>query len=449
VRTEFAALASAWAESNEVAVLSPPNAPTNLGGPAIRDATEDVTWTWRHNPVDSSPQEAFQIRHRIAEDSFTTEDPVASSVSAWVLPGGTYSNPDTIEWQVRTKGQHDDYSPWSAVATSPTSTRPTVLINTPADESTVGSSTLTVEWGYAQAEASPQAGWTVELYDDADVLVETRSGSGTDTSAALATVLPDDTTWTVRVRVQSAAGLFSQWDEATFAVAYPLPPVPVVAVEWDADTATTAVTVTVPDPEEGEVAADHVDVYRAIDDGPFDLIATGVPLGSVVTDYAPTVAGTNRYRADAVSDLPSVQTSTIVDLVTPQPGDEASVWLSGGPGFSQACRLSSNIQITPSADRAVRVLHRFAERDDPVEFTSAGTYTSWSVSGDVISTSVRPGSPAQEWLDLARLPGPFLLRAPVLGGLYEYVSVSGITTPRGTGGIVTEIRFTATRVARA
>jgi len=34
------------------------------------------------------------------------------------------------------------------------------------------------------------------------------------------------------------------------------------------------------------------------------------------------------------------------------------VWLSGGPGFSQACRLSSNIQITPSADRAVRVLHR-------------------------------------------------------------------------------------------
>lgn len=442
-------LQSGFANSNIVQLAAPPNAPTGLTGPSIRDATEDATWRWTHNPVDSSAQSAFEVRHRVVgSGSWTETGEISSAVSEWVLPADTYDNPDSIEWAVRTWGQHDDPSPWSATASSPTSTRPTVVVNAPEQDATVEVSTLVVEWGYDQAEESAQAGWTVELLDAGEVVVETRSGSGTASTAALTTVLPDDSTWTVRVRVQSSAGLLSEWDAATFDVAYPLPPIPTVALTWDPWTASTAVEVTVPDPVDDEVEAVHVDIWRAIDEGEWELIATGVPLDTTVTDWAPTVAGTNRYRADAVSALPSSRSSDPVELVTPQPGDVPAIWLSGGPGYSQVCRVISNLQLTPVTDRQARVLHQFAGRTYPVEFSGEALAEAWTVYGEVIEGSRNEGSPAREWLDLAQLPGPFLLRTRVFGGVRAHVSVGGITTPLASNGLVTGVRFTATRVGR-
>jgi len=449
--TSSPALSSAYALSNIVQLAAPPNAPTGLGPTTVHDATQDVTLHWTHNPVDSSEQTKFQVGHRVAAGgAFTYETAVESSVSEWVLPGGTYDNGVVVEWVVRTWGEHADPSPYSATATLPFSAPPFAAINEPEDGSTITTSALTVTWGYSDPEGTDQASWQVELHDDTGQVLESRSGAGTATSVTLSTAIPDGAQWSVQVRVRDSDGMWSQWDVSEFTVGYALPPVPLVELQWDPSTAAVAVQVANLEPGEGEVETDHVDVYRAIgEDGPWELIATGVPPNSTITDYAPTVTGINRYRVVAVSALPSVAEADPVDLITPQPGDVGSLWLSGGPGFSQVCRLTSNVQLSPAVDRAVRELRQFAGRTHPVEFTGQALVETWDVAGDIILGSRLPSSLAQDWLALGSLPGPFLLRTPALGGVYAVVSVRGMSTPREPGGTVTGVRFTATRVDRA
>ena len=54
------------AYSNTVQLLSAPNPPTGLtpNGP-VRPVDEPVLFQWTHNPVDSSSQTAYELRHRV------------------------------------------------------------------------------------------------------------------------------------------------------------------------------------------------------------------------------------------------------------------------------------------------------------------------------------------------------------------------------------------------
>lgn len=436
-------LYSGYASSAVVQLAAPPSAPTNLGPGGVAVAGEAVTLTWRHNPVDTSPQSKYQVRRRKQGSSTWVEGSQVStsSASSSVTPSSAWGAVDgeTWEWQVRTWGQHADPSPWSATSSLTLSSRPTVAI-ADLDGATVEASLVTVGWGYYQAEASAQAAWTVELWSGG-VCRETRSGAGAATSVAMTTVLPDGSTWTVRARVQSALGLWSAWDEATFGVDYAEPPVPSLSATWDPETASVTLAVDTSAPEGGEVAAESVDVWRQIDDGPWALIATGVPPSSTVTDWSPTVAGTTRYRVDAISAIPSVSTSDEVDVITPQPGDPpGSVWLSAGPGFSQVCRGALNVDVTATVGRE-RVLRWYAGRSRPVARVSARVARSWQVRLDALASYPAASSP-QEWLALAEAAGPHLLRTP--DGLYVHGSLSDVTATRGRGGAVTEIAMTFT-----
>jgi len=430
------------AASNTVQLLAAPNAPTNLGPTTVRDATENVTLTWQHNPVDTTGQAAFQVQHRAAgAGTWTTETAVTSATSSWVLTGGTYANPTTVEWQVRTKGAHADYSPWSATASLPSSARPTGTISSPADASVVATSELTVSWAYYDAESKAQVAWQVDLLDNLGAVVESLPGVGAGTTATLEATLSDGFAGSARLVVQDADGMWSLGDTNAFTVAYAVPPTPVVVATWDPDTATVGLAITVTDPPTApEVAATHVNVYRSLDGGAFVLIAEAVPLNTSVTDYSPTVAGTNDYYAVAVSALPSTAQSATVTVTTPEAGDRASLWLSAGPGFSVVCRAVTNISIVSRTGKASKVLHRFAGRDKRVEFASDAAERGWDVSFEVIRDSGRGDSTVAEWLDLGELAGPHLLRST---DHYRYVSVPGVTAAADVGGMVTGVSFTA------
>lgn len=453
--TEGASTQSAFVESGTVQLAAPPAAPTGLGPTTPRPATDPITLTWTHNPVDSSPQRQYQNRRRkvgaatwvesgivtssTSSQSFTPSNVVGGSPSGWgVLDGETW------EWQIRTWGQHADPSPWSATATTKFSARPTATIAVPG--ATVAASRLTVEWAYYDAESTAQAAWEVQILSGGTV-VETRTGPGDASSALLNTVLVDGGTYTARVRVRDGDGLWSAYAEQAFTVAYALPPAPSVgAPVWDPDTATVTVTIDTPPHVTPQVPAVSVDLYRSIDGGPWTLVAGALPIQTTVVDHAPTVAGVNTYRADAVSALPSVATSAAVAVTTPQAGDPpASVWLSGGPDLSVVCRAMSNVALTSRSGRAEKVLHRFAGRALPVEFTGEGAARSWGLAFDIIRGSGLPGSTAQQWLDLADLPGPHLLRSP---DHYRWVSLSDVDVNRGVGGVVSSVSFTATEVDR-
>ena len=446
--TTTPALSSAYAQSNTVQLAAPPNAPTGLGPAAVQVAgAASYAVSWHHNPVDSSTQVKRQIRHRVVGDSAWVEDAaVASSAQSGTIALSPSWSGQT-EWQVRTWGvattggsDGTGASPYSATAVLSTNFPPTATVNVPANGSTVTTSMITVTWGYYDAEASAQAAWMVKLVQSGAAL-ETQSGTGAATSTTLASTLADGATYQVQVQVRDGAGLWSTADASEFTVAYALPPTPTLVASWNPDSATVAVQIINPAPGSGEVATDHNDLYRSIDSGPFELIATGVPVNTIVTDWSPTVAGTNTYRAAAVSALPSSVSSSDMGLVT----SSDSVWISGGPGFAQVCRARYDLVIDNSGGLADKVLQQFAGRDEPVEF--AGTATTRKLS---LEATIPPGrsdvAGDEDWIALAELPGPHLWRDPT--GRRVVVSISQVDVPRAIGGVVT-LNLNATRIADA
>lgn len=420
---------SGWATTGIIQLLAAPNAPTDLGPSTMRDATEPVTWSWTHNPVDGSGQTAFEVRHRPVGGSWATVA-VTSATSAWTLPAGTYANPVAVEWQVRTRGGHADYSPWSATATSPTSTRPTATITEIGDGGVLGTSHLVVGWEYWDAEATAQAAWEVTLLDTDLTPVEARTGVGASTTAALATVLQDATSWVVRVRVRDSDGLWSTWDEAPFTVSYPLPPAPVLTPAWDPAAGAVTLDIDTPPAGPGQAAAVVVDVERRIGDGPFVLIAQDAPPTVTITDFCPPLAGAVTYRATSRSALDAVHAGPEVGVV---PTGAAAVMISTGPGFSQVCRAGLNAAVAETAGRE-RVVRTYAGRTYPVAHDAAHLTRTLTLATDVLSVLEGDGSTWQEWVDLATAPGPHLWRDPE--GRYLTVSLGPVQVARSIGGAI-------------
>lgn len=224
VRGRVGSLLGAWsAASNTVQLIAPPNAPTGLApNGAVRASDDDVVFSWVHNPVDSSAQSAYELQYRAPGGSWT---PLSGSTSSTVpvsLPVGD------VEWQVRTKGAHPDWSPWSATAVFSVIDRPGVAVTQPGD--VWDASTLTVEWSWLQAQGRPQSGWQVELVRDGDV-IEARSGSGPGASVTLTTRLTEGD-WTVRARA-ATGDVWSVWAEQAFTVAFEPPAEPILSGVWD------------------------------------------------------------------------------------------------------------------------------------------------------------------------------------------------------------------------
>lgn len=218
-------LYSAWSSpSNTVQLISPPNAPTGLTpNGAVWASDEDAVFRWAHNAVDSSPQSAFELQYRVDGGVWTPVTGTTAEQVAVALPVGA------VDWQVRTKGSHPDFSPWSAVASFEVIDRPGVAVVQPADA--WDASILVVEWTWFQAQGRPQSGWQFELLDAANQVVESRNGSGSSGALQANTRLTEGT-WTVRVRAASGE-VWSLWATETFTVTFDPPAEPVLSGVWD------------------------------------------------------------------------------------------------------------------------------------------------------------------------------------------------------------------------
>lgn len=447
-KTTTPALSAASAASNTVTLLAPPNAPVIVGPAGPVDATETTTLDWTHNPTDTTPQTKYQLRYRlVGAGSWTTLSAVTSGTSALALilsSAWGRANGTTIEWAVATWGSHASSSPFSDTATLVLSARPTATISAPP--TTLETSTVVATWGYYDAEGTAQAAWKAELLDASSAILETRNGVGAATTTTFATTVANGFSGTVRITVTDSSGMLSTPATRAFTVSYALPPTPTLVATWDPETASVALEITNPAAVDDDPEGVYNDVYRSLDGGAWALLYAGVPVNTTITDWSPTVSGVTSYRVVAFSALPSSATSADLDVETPAEGDPVgSVWLSAGPGFSSVCRAHHNYSVSPSAGLLEREVRRYAGRTDGVEVAGDAESHAWAVSFDWLRDASGPSSsPIEEWLALATLRGPFLLRDP--DGLYEYVSISTINGVRDIGGGRKAISFTATKV---
>lgn len=411
--------------SNTVQLLAPPNAPGSLSpnGTTIAFEVNDFLLTWAHNPVDSSGQTSAQYRFRAQGATTWNTGSVTTGQSVEVSPA--MFTPGTVyEWQVRTRGAYlpsDEagFSPWSAVATLTLMNTPGVSISTPEDGSTVNVSRMTVTWTYFQAQGRAQAGAEVQLVQDPDgdspLTRESRTVSGAATSLLLNTALADQTTYMVRVRARSGDGLWSSWDESTFTVSYPQPPVPEATVTWDDTQGVAQVSVFNPAPIDPQPATVTNTVERSVDGGnTWELVASDLPLNSTITDPECLVGAPTLYRVEAWTLLPS-SSATMVEL----DADSMATWLSGGDGFGQVVRLPYNPSVKVSSGLVEREVQHFAGRTLGVEMAGTARTRTVSIGSLLIEDDPTSTSSTSEDVEaLSYLPAPILYRDPTGRRIY-------------------------------
>lgn len=440
--TTTPSLASAYSSPSDVVqLLGAPLAPTQLS-PSTNavDALAPITFSWRHNPIDTTDQTQFELQYRlVGAGTWDTSGVVTSSTQAWTttLADPPYSNGNTIEWQVRTWGDYTSPSPWSATVVVPLSSPPTVLINSPDGVTPWPLSKLTVTWGYNDAESNPQAAYRATLYGSTGGVLEVRAASGDAGSVAFTTALSDGGSYSVGVLAQDSTGIWSDEDVMPFAVSFAPPPTPVVTVEWRPDDAAAIVSVENPPTIVGEVDATSVQVWRAIDDGEWVLLADGLPLNATITDFIPALNLSNWYRAIAISDTPSSAESVSVEVLTE--GTRAIV-VNAGAQFSQSVQLASDPKVDISTTRA-RTMQRFAGRTLPVEYAGEQRSRSLSLSASLYDES--PGSTWEEVSALADLPAPACYRDP--DGRRVFVSM-GDPSASGFGGPKRALSWSLTEI---
>lgn len=231
LHTKGALFSSLSSASNTVTLLSTAGAPTGLSPSGVaRDAADDITLSWTHNPTDGTPQSKRHVQYKVNAGSYGDAVNDSSTTSSYTISGGTLTNGDTITWKVATAGENGTLGTDSAEASFTLSAKPTVTINEP--DAVYDTSTLTVEWGYFQAQSSAQAAWEAKLYDIDALLIETISGT-TETEGTFTHTVEDGGAYTVTVTVTSAVGVTSTEDSEAFSVAYLLPAAISIAGEFD------------------------------------------------------------------------------------------------------------------------------------------------------------------------------------------------------------------------
>lgn len=398
--------------SNTITLLATANQPTNLSPSGeARDAAEAIIFTWQHNPADGTSQHSYRIQYEVDGGSTQTIGPVTSSVSSHELAAATLSNGATITWRVATAGQNTTLSANSATASFTTSARPTSAVDTPTG--TISESTVTAAWTYFQAQSSPQASWHAFLYRNTGVdyvLLEEKSGT-TEDEVTFATTVLDGLDYAVRVYVTSSAGLESI-DSGTelqdFSVSY-LPPAQVtLSPVYDSENGRMVITIEAEAPEGGVTEdIDTIDIQRSVDGGEWVTWLRGltVPPGQTifaVIDVAPTINGSNKYRAAIHSALPSSDFSPEVEALTSE-----SRWgfLSTGTNFTEWVRMRAELDSRETVARSKATYH-FAGREKPVELSGEHVDTRLTVTALLYG----PSSSAQELRALAKTPNVVLWR---------------------------------------
>ncbi|MEZ5110927.1 MAG: fibronectin type III domain-containing protein [Microbacteriaceae bacterium] len=410
VRGKVGALVGAWSVvSNTVQLISPPNAPIGLApNGAVRASDELVRFSWVHNPVDSSAQTVYELRHRVGAAAWT------------VLTGTTDQFRDVSlgvashDWQVRTKGTHPDWSPWSATAGVEVIDRPGVAVVQP--DTDWDASILPVEWSWLQGQGRPQSAWQVEL-SQAGAVVETREGSGPAVTATFTTRLSEGA-WTVRVRA-ATGDVWSVWASEMFTVTFDPPAAPVLTGAWDEGQGGVNLTVG-PGDTPGAAATVTIVLERSVGAG-WELVGEFTALTSII-DWESLSFGPTEYRATAFT----LEGATTVTLVTVD-ATSGAFWLSGGVGFGITGRLPFDPKVTVSAARE-RALKRYAGRSKPVALTGEALSRVFAVSGRI--TDLDPETANVEQLTrIAHLEQDvFLFRDP--DGRRVYGAIGEVQLPR-------------------
>lgn len=394
------------AHSNTVQLQAAPKRPTRQQpkDASTYEVGDELRFEWTHNPVDTTAQTAAELAWRIDGGDWHTEE-VDSDDHVSVTPE-TDETRALLEWRVRTKGDHPDWSPWSTTNGPQLSTRPTAVIQQPEDGSDLDVSRMKVSWEYEANGDEDQLGqsqWRATLSRaDADSgelgEVEQKSGDGTADDMQFDARLDNDTEYTVTVEVENGDGLWSEVDEATVTTDFPTPVLVDVLPRWDRSEGAVSLSFSeVESPDETDHAeADAIDVERRDPEGDWLLIASGIDTAEAIIDRTPQI-GDVEYRAISRTTLPTERTGEVA--VAEWVHDHDPFWVNGGSSMSDVCRGRGS-EASDSYE-VEQTTHQFAGRSRPTPFFGEATEREVTANGRILHVpDMHDVSTRDEWVDL-------------------------------------------------
>lgn len=395
-RSTSGGLSSGWSTSANVQLLAAPGKPTLPTLPPFVASDLDFLLTWVHNPVDTTPQTAYEVGFSTDGGvSWSTTGKVASTGSQLLVPASTYAPDDAVTVRVRTWGQATTGgsdgaggSPWSDTHTLIFKSAPVVTIVSPADSSTYGEAELVVQLGFSQAEGAAFVQATVVLSDitgDLETVV-----SGSLSGITFDTAVLDGGSYTVTATVVDSNGVVSAPVVSDFDVAYTLPVAAQVTVTNLREQGVAQIDVTIPAAGVGEADAVAVTITRTIA-GVTDTLYAGTPVTVGLTTFFDTthiLRGDNIYRVRTISADGAIRDAT--ETLTVE--EEFWAFLSTGPGFSQIIGFGGNLTVKADPARE-SALARAAGRRRPIALY--GDQRSLGVSGSSILHPGLGSSPAE------------------------------------------------------
>lgn len=146
-----------------------PTAPTLGQVPSTAVVDEPLTLSWTHNSEDGSAQTAYQLQ--IYDGSWSTVSTGTTSQTFAVSPSTQgFTDGDTLQWRVRTKGALDtgssaDWSPWSSTGSVTVWAKPASTIYAPITVEQMPIS-LEIEVGSTSAGNTPTRYWLNVVADE-------------------------------------------------------------------------------------------------------------------------------------------------------------------------------------------------------------------------------------------------------------------------------------------
>lgn len=414
------------AYSNIVQLLTRPSAPSILA-PSGNQPRGTLKVRWRHNPLDSSVQTRAELRYKLPGDTWRTR-PITGTTQESLLNTSSYGHGvGEVQIQVRTwgaylSGQEAGASPWSAVSTFAVVDNPTVtLSNIP---SLVKTSRITPSWAYYQQQGSPQSAAQIQLYEGSE-LVDENTLHGATATYQLAIALKNETTYTLKLRVRSGHGLWSNWAVSEFTTNFPLPSAPNVELIWNNEIGGLAVHISNPPPSSGTPPVETNQVLRSVDGGrTWETVHENLGPNTVIIDYEALSWGETQYKIIAISSLPTA--AETLKTVTVK---SHNIWIGADQGFTTQIRLPYNPKISFQTGLISRKIYQFAGRTHGVETTGTARQRTASISSLIIEDDpTSQSSTSGEAEELGYKPAPFIYRDPT--GRRIYCSISDVNISR-------------------
>lgn len=286
IRNTRGSMASAWVMSDAVVTICAPAAPT-VTAPAssvvVPKTQATVAVRWNHNPIDGSAQTSAQVRWSTDGGSTWQTATVPGATASHSLSNSFAVN-STVAVQVRTKGAHADYGPWSASRMFFVYQVPTVTVEEPANGFLVENMPIHVKVAYSDPSGTLAEARMAVTRDGSTVYERTITGQ-LEFDIGVNDWIPESgARYRVEVSVRSSSTLQASADRA-FDVEFQPPSLAIVDAVPDPDTG--YVTVTVHGIADGQQEIDRCSLFRVVG-GVTTLLADGLADGDSYLDkYAP------------------------------------------------------------------------------------------------------------------------------------------------------------------